>query len=116
VRAAPQQHIKEYISDSSVGSDEDAPTTRRVTPKVATSAPRRTRRTTGKIPACWAAAIIATTQTAEAKKKKRKRTGPAVLADTATVSSGVETINIEDDAKSPRVTAVSSAGHPARRS
>jgi hypothetical protein len=40
----------------------------------------------------------------EAKKKKRKRTGPAVSADTMTVSSSVETINVddeEDDAKSP---------------
>jgi hypothetical protein len=69
------------------------------------------------MPASRAAAIIAATQTAEAKKKKkRKRTRPAVLADTATASSGVETINIEDDAKSPRVTAVPSAGRPARRS
>jgi hypothetical protein len=55
-----------------------------------------------------AAATIAATQTTEAKKK-RKRIEPAVSAHTATVSSDVETINVEeeeDDAKSPSTTTV----------
>jgi hypothetical protein len=37
VQVPPQQCIEEYISDSSVGSDDEGPTTRRVSPKVATS-------------------------------------------------------------------------------
>jgi hypothetical protein len=43
-----------------------------------------------------AAATIAITLIAVAKKK-RKRVGPAMSADTVMVSSRVETINIEDD-------------------
>jgi hypothetical protein len=43
VQAAPQPPIEDYISDSSVGSDDGAPATRRMPPKVATSAPRHTR-------------------------------------------------------------------------
>jgi hypothetical protein len=42
-QAAPQPPIKEYISDLLVGSDDDAPATRRAPPNVATSAPGRTR-------------------------------------------------------------------------
>jgi hypothetical protein len=87
-----------------VGSDDYTPATRRAPPKVTPFAPWRTRQTVGKVPASRAAATFIATQTAEAKKKKWKRTGPAVSTDTATVSSGVETIDVgddEDDAKSP---------------
>jgi hypothetical protein len=49
VKAAPQPPIEEYISESLVGSDDDAPATRRVPPKVATFASRHTRQATGKI-------------------------------------------------------------------
>jgi hypothetical protein len=45
-----QQHIEEHIFDSSVGRDDDAPTARRASPKVATSAPRHTRQMAGKSP------------------------------------------------------------------
>jgi hypothetical protein len=54
-------------------------------------------------------ATIATTQTAKAKKKS-KRVGPAAPANTAAVSSGVETINVEEEeneAKSPSAATVS---------
>jgi hypothetical protein len=51
----------------------------------------------GKISTSRAAATIAATQTAEAKKKKRKQTRSTVLVDTATVSSDVETINVDDE-------------------
>jgi hypothetical protein len=70
---------------------------------------------TGKMSTSKAAATITATQTAKAKKKKRKKTGPVVSTDTATVSSGVETINIddeEDDAKSPDVVAAPSTEMP----
>jgi hypothetical protein len=43
------------------------------------------------------AVTITTTHMVEAKKKKRKRTEPAVSADTVTLSSRVETINIKDE-------------------
>jgi hypothetical protein len=58
--------------------------------------------TASKMSASRAAATIAATQTTDAKKK-RKRTGPIVSADTVTVSSDVETIYIEeeDNTKSP---------------
>jgi hypothetical protein len=59
--------------------------------------------------------MITATQTAEAKKKKRKRIGPAVFADTATVSFGIKTIDgedEEDDTKSPSATTVPSPGTP----
>jgi hypothetical protein len=97
-QVTPQQCIEEYISNSSVGRDDDAPATR-----------------TGKRSTSRAAATIAATQMTEAKKKKQKRTGPVVLADTATVSFGIETINVddeEDDAKSPKVATVPSAETP----
>jgi hypothetical protein len=58
---------------------------------------RRTRQTTGKIPASRTAATIAATQTAEAKKEKRKRTRPTVSVDMALVSFSVETIDVGDD-------------------
>jgi hypothetical protein len=61
VQTAPQPPIEDYVSDSLVGSDDDTPATRRVLPKVATSAPRCTRQTTGKIPTFRAAAMIAAT-------------------------------------------------------
>jgi hypothetical protein len=41
-----------------------------------------------------AAATIATTQTAEAKKKKWKRTRSTVSMDMNTISFGVETIQV----------------------
>jgi hypothetical protein len=64
--------------------------------------------------ASWAVATIAATQTAEAKKKKRKRDGPTVSSDTTTVSSGVETINVEEeeDVKSPDMATVPHAETP----
>jgi hypothetical protein len=66
VQAAPPPPVKEYVSDSMVGSDSEAPTTFcRGPSKVA--APRRTRQTTGKILASQAA-----TQVAEAKKRRGK--------------------------------------------
>jgi hypothetical protein len=40
--------------------------------------------------ASQAAAMVAATQTVEDKKKKRKRTGPAVSVDTTAVSFSVE--------------------------
>jgi hypothetical protein len=59
--------------------------------------------------------MIAATHTADAKKKKRKRTGLAASADMTTVSSSVETINVEDeedDAKSPSTATVLPAETP----
>jgi hypothetical protein len=58
---------------------------------------------------------IASTQTVEAKNKKRKRVVPYVSSDTVTVSSGVETINVDDDeedAKSPDMSTVLLAKMP----
>jgi hypothetical protein len=51
-----------------------------------------TRQTAGKIPSSQAA-----TQVAEAKKRRGKRTRSAVLADTTTISSYVETIDVNDE-------------------
>jgi hypothetical protein len=63
----------------------------------------RTRQTAGKILASQAA-----TQIAEAKKRRGKRTRSAVSTDTTTtVSSDVETIDVEDnkgDVQSPKAT------------
>jgi hypothetical protein len=62
-----------------------------------------------------AAATITATQTAEAKKKKRERDGPVVSSDTTTVSSGIQTINIdeeEEDVKSPDMATVPPAETP----
>jgi hypothetical protein len=67
-------------------------------------APRRTRQTAGKIPA---------SQAAEEKKRKGKRTRSAVSADTTTISSDVETIDVydgEDDVQSPKATTAPSPG------
>jgi hypothetical protein len=51
---APPPPVDEYVSDSTVGSDSEAPTTsRRALSKVA--APQRTRQTAEKIPASQAA-------------------------------------------------------------
>jgi hypothetical protein len=56
------------------------------------------------MPASRAATTIAATQAVESRKK-RKRAGLVVSADTTTASSDVETINVEeneeDDTKSP---------------
>lgn len=64
--------------------------------KVVAPPPRRTRQTTGKMPASLAAAMIAATQAVELKKK-RKRTDPVVSVDTTITNSDVETINIEEE-------------------
>jgi hypothetical protein len=72
---------------------------------------RRGVRGTGKIPASQGA-----TQAAEAKKRKRKWNWSVVSADTTTISSDVETINIDDgegDVKSPKATAAPSLGKQA---
>jgi hypothetical protein len=64
--------------------------------------PWRTRQTAGKIPASQDA-----TQAAEAKKRRGKQTKSAVLADTTTISSDVETIDVDDeegDEQSPKAT------------
>jgi hypothetical protein len=56
----------------------------------------------GKIPASQA-----TTQVAEVKKRRGKRTRSAVSADTTTKSSDVETIDVEEDegdVQSPKAT------------
>jgi hypothetical protein len=96
VQAALTPPVDEYISNSTVGSDDEAPAMScRVSSKVA--APRRTRQATGKISASRATATIAATQATEAKKKKRKCTRSTVSVDTTAVSSGVETIDVDDD-------------------
>jgi hypothetical protein len=101
VQAAPAPPIDEYVSNSTVGSNNEAPAmSRRAPPKVA--APRHMRQTAGKIPASQAA-----TQAAEAKKRKGKRTRSAVSADTAMISSDVETIDVDDgegNMQSPKAT------------
>jgi hypothetical protein len=56
---------------------------------------------TGTISASRAVATIAATQTVEAKKKKRKRVGPTVSADTTTVNYDVETINVNEEGVTP---------------
>jgi hypothetical protein len=107
VQAAPVPPVDEYVSDSMVGSDNEAfARSWRVSSKVA--APRRTRQAAGKIPASLAA-----TQVAEAKKRKRKRTRFAVSADTTTICSDVETLAVDDgegDVESPKATAALSPG------
>jgi hypothetical protein len=98
VQAAPPPPIDEYVSDSTVGSDSEAPAASHTAPSMVTVS-RRTRQTTGKIPASQAA-----TQVAEAKKRRGKWTRSAVSADTTTISSDVETIDVDDeegDAQSP---------------
>jgi hypothetical protein len=102
VQAAPPPPVDEYVSDSMVGSDNEAPaTSRRAPSRVAAS--WCTRQTAGKIPTSQA-----TTQIAEAKKRRGKQTRSAVSADTTTtVSSDVETIDVEDyegDMQSPKAT------------
>jgi hypothetical protein len=115
VQAAPSSPINEYLSDSTVGSNDEAPAVWRASSKV--TAPRLTQQVRGKIPTSRAAATIAATQTAEAKKKKRRRSRPAVSVDAATVSSGVKTIEVDDeegDAESPGAMAAPFAGTPRR--
>jgi hypothetical protein len=116
VQAALAPPIDEYVSDSTVRSDDEAPSTScRASSKVA--APRRTWQTAGKISASRVAASIAATQTAEAKKKKRKHTRSTVSFDMTIVSSDVETIDVDDEVanvESPSTTAAPSAGTPRR--
>jgi hypothetical protein len=91
VQEVPPPPADEYVSDSMVGSDNEAPAvSRRAPSKVA--APRRTRQTAGKIPTSKAA-----TQVAEANKRRGKRTKSAVSANTTTISSDVETIDVDDE-------------------
>jgi hypothetical protein len=90
VQAASVPPVDEYVSNSTVGSDNEATTTSCMAPsKVA--APRCTRKTAGKISTSQAA-----TQVVESKKRKRKRARSAVLADTTTTSSHVETTDVDD--------------------
>jgi hypothetical protein len=114
VQVAPPPPIKEYIFDSTVGSDDEAPVVQRASFRVA--APQHTRQATGKMLASRATATIAATQAAEAKKK-RKRTRSMVSVDTTTVSSDVKTTEVDDeegDAESPGATGAPSAGTPHR--
>jgi hypothetical protein len=111
VQAATPPPVGEHLSDSTVGSDNEAPaTSRSALSNVAAS--RRTQLATGKISASWAAAMIAATQTMEAKKKNRKRTRSTVTVDMTMVSSGIKTIEVdndEGDAESPSATTAPSA-------
>jgi hypothetical protein len=111
VQAASVPPVDEYVSISTMGSDNEAPaTSRRVPSKVA--APRHTRQTVGKISASQAATLAV-----EVKKRKRKRTRSAVSTDTTTISSDVETNNVDDgegDVMSPKATTAPSAGTPRR--
>jgi hypothetical protein len=61
VQVPPQQCIEEYISDSSVGSDDEGPTMRKAPPKVIASVPQRTRQTVGKMSMSQATSMIAAT-------------------------------------------------------
>jgi hypothetical protein len=107
VQVAAPPPVEEYISNSMVGSDSEAPSTfRRGPSKVAV--PRRTSQTAAKIPASQAA-----TQVAEAKKRRGKRTRSTVSGDTTTKSFDVETIDVEEDegdVQSPRATTATSPG------
>jgi hypothetical protein len=95
MQAVPPPPVDEYISYSTVGSDREAlSVSRRAPSKVAV--PRRTRQTAGKIAASQVAAQVAT-HVAEAKKRRGKRTRSTVSADTTTISSDIEAIDIEDD-------------------
>jgi hypothetical protein len=107
MQVAPSPPVVEHVSNSTVGSDSEAPaTSRRGSSKVA--APRRTRQTAGKISASQAA-----TQVAEVNKRRSKWTRSAVSVDTSTRSSDVETIDVEEDegdVQSPKATTASSPG------
>jgi hypothetical protein len=109
VQAAPPPPVDEYISNSTVGSDNEAITSSRRAPS-RVAPPRRTWQTAGKIPASQAA-----TQVAEVKKRRGKQTRSAVSADTTTVSSDVETIDVDDegDVQSPKATTAPSPGKQA---
>jgi hypothetical protein len=110
MQAAPAPPIDKYISDLTVGSDDEAPTMSRRAPSMVAT-PRRTRQTAGKISASRAA-----TQAAETKKK-RKRTRSAVSVDTTMISLDVETIDVDDregDVELPKETTAPSAGTPRR--
>jgi hypothetical protein len=97
-----------------LGSDNEALATSRRAPSSVVT-PRRTRQAKGKVPTSRAAATIAATQTAEAKKKKWKQTRSTVSVDTTMVSSGVETIEDDDeegDTELPSKMAAPSVGTP----
>jgi hypothetical protein len=101
VQAAPPPLVDGYVSDSTVGSNDDTPGMSCRAPSKVT-ATWRTQQTAGKIPASQAA-----TQIAEAKKRRGKRTRSAVSGDTTTMSSDIETIDVEDnegDMQSPKAT------------
>jgi hypothetical protein len=94
VQAVPPPPVDDYISDSTVGSDSEAPATSLRGPSKV-GALRRMRPTAGKIPTSQTAA-----QVVEAKKRRGKQTRSAVSADTTTRSSDVETIDVQ----SPKAT------------
>jgi hypothetical protein len=70
VQVAPPPPVDEYVSDSTVGSDNEAPVASRRAPSKVV-APRRTRQTAGKIPASQAA-----TQVAERRRGGGSGPGP----------------------------------------
>jgi hypothetical protein len=84
VQAAPPPPVDEYVSDSTVGSDSEAPAASLRAPSKVT-APQHTRQTAGKIPTSQAV-----TQVAEVKKRRGKRTRSTVSVDTTMMSSDVE--------------------------
>jgi hypothetical protein len=107
VQAAPAPPIDEYVSDSMVGSDNVVPATSHRAPSKGVVS-RRTRQTAGKIPTSQA-----TTQSVEVQKRKGKRTRSVVSVDTTTISSDVETNDVDDgegDVESTRATMAPSPG------
>jgi hypothetical protein len=114
VQEAPPPPIDEYLSDSTVGSDDEAPAASRRAPSKV-SVPWCTRQATGKISTSRATATIATTQTVEATNKKQKRTRSTMSVDTTTVSSCIKTIEVDDeegDIESPSATEAPSVRTP----
>jgi hypothetical protein len=101
--------MDEYIYDSTVGSDSEAPATSRMAPS-SVAAARHTRQTPGKIPASHAV-----TQLAEAKKRRGKQTSSAVSADTTSKSSDIETIDVEEDEGDVKSLRATTAPSPGRR-
>jgi hypothetical protein len=91
VQAVPPPPVDEYVSDSTVESDNEASASSRRAPSKVV-APRCTWQNAGKIPASQAV-----TQVAEAKKRRGERTRSVVSADNTTFSSDVETIDVEDE-------------------
>jgi hypothetical protein len=68
------------------------------------------RQTPGKIPSSQAA-----TQIVEVKKRRVKQTRSTVLADTTTVSSDVETIDVEDDEGDMQLPKATTAPSPGKQ-